>query len=339
MLFQVTICFLPNRQASNRERIGNLLTAECLRSHEQLMSRSLILSTETLSTDHADSNSRTSSHSRTGSVSGSAGWPVRMARTWCKRGSHVPRDVFSRSCQLGLDGSAWQSQNLGRLKNREPHQHAQLKCSPQGRRQPYRASLQACTELQISALILGAGSRVREVFPKEVFFVFSHRLIQRQISLAGPFAQLHQRTVANNRGQPCSHLRLPPKLAYVTVSGQQSFLYRIFGVGCVAQKSHSAAIKRWQARCQNFLHLDNRTLAGGHHVRITLAGLSFHFQCRFASHDQQNARRLPKGRPRGESRFKPHADDVPRFTRRFVNHGEIRGFSSSGSYSIKLTRY
>jgi hypothetical protein len=43
----------------------------------------------------------------------------------------VPRNIFSRSCQLSLDRSVWQAQNSGRLQDREPHQNAQLKCSPQ----------------------------------------------------------------------------------------------------------------------------------------------------------------------------------------------------------------
>jgi len=159
--------------------------------------------------------------------------PLTSTTTRCERWPHVPRNLCSSARQLSLDRSVWQSQNSSRLKDRETHQHAQLKCSSQSRRQRCGAFLQACRELQIAALLFRAGPLVRESFPNEVFFLSSGLLIQRQMNLAGAFAQLHQRTVADDRGQPGGHLRLPSELVDVFVSGQQGFLHRVLGVSCV----------------------------------------------------------------------------------------------------------
>src|SRR5580692_2069606 len=62
--------------------------------------------------------------------------PLGPTRSWCKRWSHVPRNLCPSARQLRLDCSLWQSQNSGRLKDREPHQETQLKCPPQRGRQP-----------------------------------------------------------------------------------------------------------------------------------------------------------------------------------------------------------
>jgi hypothetical protein len=45
--------------------------------------------------------------------------PRGLARPGSKRWLHVPRNVFSRSCQLSFDCSAWHPQKLGCLTNRE----------------------------------------------------------------------------------------------------------------------------------------------------------------------------------------------------------------------------
>jgi hypothetical protein len=71
--------------------------------------------------------------------------------------------------------------------------------------------------------------------------------IREQKDLAVPFAQLHQRTVADNRGQPGTHQRLSSELVDMPVSGQQSFMRRILRIGCIAQKSQSTPIMRGQA--------------------------------------------------------------------------------------------
>jgi hypothetical protein len=134
--------------------------------------------------------------------------------------SHAPRNLCSRASQLSFDCSAWQPQNSSRLKDRKTHQDTQLKCSSQSWRQLYGAFLEARIELQIAALIFRAGARVRDAFPKAVFFLPSRLLIQGQMNLAGPFAQFHQRTVADNCGQPGTHLRLSSELIDMTVSGQ-----------------------------------------------------------------------------------------------------------------------
>jgi hypothetical protein len=134
--------------------------------------------------------------------------------------SHAPRNLSSRASQLSFDCSVWQPQNSSRLKDRKTHQDTQLKCSSQSWRQLYGAFLEARIELQIAALLFRTGARVRDAFPKEVFFLPSRLLIQGQMNLAGPFAQFHQRTVADNCGQPGTHLRLSSELIDMTVSGQ-----------------------------------------------------------------------------------------------------------------------
>jgi hypothetical protein len=42
--------------------------------------------------------------------------PVRCTRAWCKHWPNVSRNSCSRTCQLRLDRSVWQSQNSGCLK-------------------------------------------------------------------------------------------------------------------------------------------------------------------------------------------------------------------------------
>src|SRR5580698_387797 len=96
-------------------------------------------------------------------------------------------------------------------------------------------------------LILGARPTVRKALPNEACLFASDMLVERKVSSAGTFAQMHQRTVSDNRGQPGRHLRLPPELADMPVSGQQSFLHGILRVGCIAQKPQSAPIKGRQA--------------------------------------------------------------------------------------------
>jgi len=72
----------------------------------------------------------------------------------------------------------------------------------------------------------------------------SELLVQREMNLAWSFAQLHQSAVADDRRQPRGDLRLPPKLVYMFVGGQQSFLYRILCVGRIPQNSEGIAMKR-----------------------------------------------------------------------------------------------
>jgi hypothetical protein len=72
----------------------------------------------------------------------------------------------------------------------------------------------------------------------------SELLVQREMNLAWSFAQLHQSAVADNRRQPSGDLRLPPKLVYMFVSGQQGFLHRILCVSRIPQQSEGATIKR-----------------------------------------------------------------------------------------------
>jgi hypothetical protein len=174
-------------------------------------------------------------------------WALGPTRSCCMRGSHLPRNLCSSARQLSLDRSVRQSQNSGCLKDRETHQDTQLKCSAQNRRQPHDAFLQARNEFHIATLFFRAGARVRESLPKEVFFLSSRLLIQRQMNLSGPLAQFHQRTVADNGGQPGSHLRLPPKLVDMSVSGQERFLHCVLRVSCVTEKSKGAPIKRRQS--------------------------------------------------------------------------------------------
>jgi hypothetical protein len=106
------------------------------------------------------------------------------------------------------------------------------------------------------------------------------------MNLTGPIAQLHQRTVPDNRRQPGGHLGLPPELVNMPVSGQQSFLHRVLRVSWVAQKSQSAPIKRRQAEGHGFFHFENCAVVGRHiHARDTLCGLGLHFTSPFALHD------------------------------------------------------
>jgi hypothetical protein len=58
----------------------------------------------------------------------------------------------------------------------------------------------------------------------------SELLVQQVMNLAWSFTQLHQSAVPDNRRQPSGELRLPPKLAYMFVSGQKGFLHRILCV-------------------------------------------------------------------------------------------------------------
>jgi hypothetical protein len=46
------------------------------------------------------------------------------------------------------------------------------------------------------------------------------RVIEGEMGLPSPCAQLHQRAIADDRGQPGRHLRLPPELANMPVCGQ-----------------------------------------------------------------------------------------------------------------------
>jgi hypothetical protein len=61
---------------------------------------------------------------------------------------------------------------------------------------------------------------------------------------AWSFAQLHQSGVADNRRQPTGDLRLPPKLIYMFVGGQQGFLHCILCVGRIPQNAEGTPIKR-----------------------------------------------------------------------------------------------
>jgi hypothetical protein len=61
-------------------------------------------------------------------------------------------------------------------------------------------------------------------------------------------AQLHQSAVPDNRRQPSGDLRLPPKLVYMSVSGQNGILHRILGVSRIPQKSEGTTIKRREAK-------------------------------------------------------------------------------------------
>jgi hypothetical protein len=75
------------------------------------------------------------------------------------------------------------------------------------------------SKFRIVALIFRAGPRVRKSFGYEVFFVLANLLIQRQMDLAWPFAQLHPGAIADNRRQPSGHLRLSPELVQMCVGG------------------------------------------------------------------------------------------------------------------------
>src|SRR5580698_7801815 len=134
-------------------------------------------------------------------------------------GFDVPSDMFSRSCQMCLNRSWRYSQNPCCLKDREPPQDAELKCSSQSRRQACCTFVQACLKLQIAAFLFGAGARIGEILPKEVILFVSCRLIQRQMNLPGTLAQLHQSTVAHNCGHPSRHLCLSSELADMPVGG------------------------------------------------------------------------------------------------------------------------
>jgi hypothetical protein len=107
--------------------------------------------------------------------------------------------------------------------------------------------VQARTELEIATLIFWAGALVRESLKHKVLFLLSRRLVQRQVNLAGPFPQLLQRRVADNRGQPSSHLRLSPELADMSVSREEGLLHGVLGVSCIPQNSQGTPIKRRQA--------------------------------------------------------------------------------------------
>jgi hypothetical protein len=100
------------------------------------------------------------------------------------------------------------------------------------------------SKFRIATLIFRAGPGVRQSFGYEVSFALANLLIQRHMDLAWPFAQLHQRTVADNRGQPSSHLRLPSELVQMFVGGQQRLLHRILCVRDIPQETQSTTIKR-----------------------------------------------------------------------------------------------
>jgi hypothetical protein len=80
-----------------------------------------------------------------------------------------------------------------------------------------------------------------------VSFLLANLLIQLQLNLTSPFAQLHESAVAHNRRQPSGHLRLSPKLVYMLVGRQQGFLHRILCVSRIPQQSEGTTIERRQA--------------------------------------------------------------------------------------------
>jgi hypothetical protein len=69
-------------------------------------------------------------------------------------------------------------------------------------------------------------------------------LIQWHMDLAWPFAQLHQRTVADNRSQPGGQLRPAPELVDMSVGGQQRLLHRILCISSIPQETQCTTIKR-----------------------------------------------------------------------------------------------
>jgi hypothetical protein len=167
----------------------------------------------------------------------------RCTRSWFEHSLHVLHNLSSSTCHLRLYGSLWHSQNSGCLHDRETVNDAQLECFSQSRRQQCGAFSQACRVLKIATLFFRAGARVRDCLPHKVLFVSSRLLIPGQMNLAVAFAQLHQGTVPDNRGQPGRQLRLSSELVDMSIRRQHSFLDRVLRVSGVSQKSPSAPIK------------------------------------------------------------------------------------------------
>ena len=104
-------------------------------------------------------------------------WPLWPKRSCCEPWPDVPRDVFSRSCQLSLDRSVWHSQKFGCLTDRETVHHTQLKCSSQRGGQQCCASAQTRFQFGISTLVFWAGPTVRKCFPHIVRLYLFDRII------------------------------------------------------------------------------------------------------------------------------------------------------------------
>jgi hypothetical protein len=75
------------------------------------------------------------------------------------------------------------------------------------------------------------------VFRYEVSFAVTDLLIQRQMDLTWPLAQLHPGAIGDNGHQPGGHQRLPSELVQMFVGGQQRILHRILCVSSIPQKT------------------------------------------------------------------------------------------------------
>ncbi|MFY9743978.1 MAG: hypothetical protein WA252_19275 [Candidatus Sulfotelmatobacter sp.] len=84
-----------------------------------------------------------------------------------------------------------------------------------------------------------------------MFLYLSDWLMERNIDVAQPPPQLHQRRIVHDGRQPSGHLCLSPELVQVRVSRKKGILNRIFCVSRIAQDPIGPSVKRWQTVGQN----------------------------------------------------------------------------------------